>query len=690
MTRPLKDFIPIFIQKHNDWKIKLAQNWESIIGPLSAQVTLEKIDKDIAILGVYDSCWMQELYLLSPLLLKTINTTLDQPYIKQLRFKKAAHNQPQKKPQATVYTPKPVVLTYTEEHALQVVDDPSLRLVLKKFLIRCYQENINHEKKIVPYVMLTLLMCQTALKPNLHEYMWANYQQFAGNMTQAGKLYQELFAQKPSIYCYKGYIHYLDKMHKVKEIVSLAATINDTFKQDPDVQLILVNALKKDNQKLQAHKQLLQAYNTFPSHMHIVFETASMYIDKKELASALQVIDKLLNNVSSQPNFFIFHFMKAQLYVQLNQLENALDSVKKSLEMHNAFDQGWLMRATIEETLGNINNAIAGYSNFLKLSQQPNQQIAHHLMQLSLKQKTVQANQFSQETEQTGLEKATPLSQQHKYTQALDAIEAYLTQQPQNMKARLIKIQLLTDMRQFNRAITELQAWIYENPAEELWFEALHLLAQLGAELPHVIKTFESLHAQYPQNTWGLLYLTDLYLRTKNHKKAITLLEKSLQHVPDKNLRTKIFFQLGLLYFEQREYQKMQTVLEQGQMLGANFLPLMNLLAHHYATKGNDLPKAETLMRQILALNNTDPHLLDTHALILYKKKQYPQALTLLQRIQADVPHDATIMIHLALTYHKLGNTDAAHTALRKAQPMAKSAYEKNKIAKLTQQWALS
>ena len=147
MTRPLKDFIHLFVQNQHDWKVKLAQEWQSTLGPLSAQVTLEKIDNDTAVLGVYDSCWMQELYLLSPLLLKTINTTLDQPHIKQLRFKKAERKQPKKEPQKKVYTPKHVTLTRTEEHALDLVDDPSLRCVLKTFLIRCYQENTNHEKE---------------------------------------------------------------------------------------------------------------------------------------------------------------------------------------------------------------------------------------------------------------------------------------------------------------------------------------------------------------------------------------------------------------------------------------------------------------------------------------------------------------------------------------------------------------
>lgn len=478
-------------------------------------------------------------------------------------------------------------------------------------------------------------------------------------------------------------------MGKFKEIISLTSTINDTFKQDPDLQLILINALKKDNQKTAAIKQLIHAYDIFPFHTHIVFETASMYIEQKELTNALNVIDKLLNNVSSQSNFFIFHFMKAQLYVQLNQLDKALESVKKSLDMHDTFDQGWLMRATIEEELGQLNNAIAGYSNFLKLTQQPNQQVAHHLMQLSIKQKMLPANAPVVETNQSSLEKAMLLYQQKNYAHALDATEAHLTNHPHNIHARLMKIQLLSDMQQFNRAITQLQAWIYENPTQELWFETLHLLAQRGAELSHVIKTLESLHAKYPQNTWALLYLTDLYLRTNTQNKAITLLEKSVKSIQDKDLLTKILFQLGLLYFEKKEYRKMETTLEQGLRLNTNFLPLMNLLAHYYATKGHNMPHAEKLMTEILTHDKTNPHLLDTHAFILYKKKQYNEALALLQRLHADAPHDATIMLHLALTHHKLNNKPLADTTLRNAQAMAKSTYEKNKITQVTKKWAL-
>lgn len=133
----------------------------------------------------------------------------------------------------------------------------------------------------------------------------------------------------------------------------------------------------------------------------------------------------------------------------------------------------------------------------------------------------------------------------------------------------------------------------------------------------------------------------------------------------------------------------MEAALEQGLHLNTNFLPLMNLLAHHYATKGHNVPKAATLMAEILTHDKTNPHLLDTHALILYKQKQYADALALLQRLHADIPQDATIMLHLALTHDKLNNKPLAHTTLRNAQAMAKSTYEKNKIAQITKKWAL-
>ncbi len=141
-SKPLHALLSSIINQQNNWKFQLLQEWDAILGNLSSFVQLEKIEKDTLILGVSDSCWLQELYLLSPLLLKTINEKLADAPIKQLRFKlsgikkKRTHHHQPKKEIAAVR----IELAPPEKKALERIDDPELRRALEQFLIRCYRE----------------------------------------------------------------------------------------------------------------------------------------------------------------------------------------------------------------------------------------------------------------------------------------------------------------------------------------------------------------------------------------------------------------------------------------------------------------------------------------------------------------------------------------------------------------------
>jgi hypothetical protein len=138
----LKDILHTVINPEKNWKTDLLYKWNDIIGPLHNKVCIEKIYDNTLILGVFHSCWMQELYLLSPLLIKTINEKLDQPYIKEIRFKHIGLKK-QKKiniAPAVLKRKKDVVLTKEDERALAKISDPALQEALKAFRIRCYEE----------------------------------------------------------------------------------------------------------------------------------------------------------------------------------------------------------------------------------------------------------------------------------------------------------------------------------------------------------------------------------------------------------------------------------------------------------------------------------------------------------------------------------------------------------------------
>ena len=141
MAKQLKDFLPPLIQNNDTWQLKLLSNCDTIIGNLKNKVRLEKIQNDTLVLGVYDACWMQELYLLTPLLLTTINQNLDQPRIKHLRFKRSVAKKAQAKSAVKPQKVEPKIhLTPKQKAALEQIEDPQLARALHDFLIRCHKE----------------------------------------------------------------------------------------------------------------------------------------------------------------------------------------------------------------------------------------------------------------------------------------------------------------------------------------------------------------------------------------------------------------------------------------------------------------------------------------------------------------------------------------------------------------------
>jgi len=142
MAHHIKQLLSSILPKTTDWKRLLLESWPTIIGKLHSRVTIEQIHDDALVLGVQDSCWLQELYMLSPMLIKQINEKLDFSHIKKIRFKQVGRVIQKNSALLRVRTtmPKVVQLSGIEQEALKRITDPELKAVLASYLIRCYQE----------------------------------------------------------------------------------------------------------------------------------------------------------------------------------------------------------------------------------------------------------------------------------------------------------------------------------------------------------------------------------------------------------------------------------------------------------------------------------------------------------------------------------------------------------------------
>ena len=148
MIPQLKRVIHELLDPSKDWRFYLLTHWNAIMGSLAARVRLEKIElaqgQAILFLGVYESVWLQELHMLSAVLIRSINNKLGQPYIKQVRLSLVIKQQDRSKKYEktmTSYSVAKTVLTEKEQKALSTISNSDLQKTLHTFLLRCSENS---------------------------------------------------------------------------------------------------------------------------------------------------------------------------------------------------------------------------------------------------------------------------------------------------------------------------------------------------------------------------------------------------------------------------------------------------------------------------------------------------------------------------------------------------------------------
>ncbi len=147
----LERFLTQVPSDSTDWRMKIIMQWHELVGPIARYALVEKIDGDTLVIAVASSVWMQELYAMSPILLKRVNQLAGGCYVARVRFK---HQQPsplckqivnQQKINGRAYGVNLPVkqrgLTSGESVALKKVADRELSQALECFLMRCHQVN---------------------------------------------------------------------------------------------------------------------------------------------------------------------------------------------------------------------------------------------------------------------------------------------------------------------------------------------------------------------------------------------------------------------------------------------------------------------------------------------------------------------------------------------------------------------
>lgn len=124
----------------------------------------------------------------------------------------------------------------------------------------------------------------------------------------------------------------------------------------------------------------------------------------------------------------------------------------------------------------------------------------------------------------------------------------------------------------------------------------------------------------------GLMYVLNAvsYIQIKDYEKALNSLENGQTYIIDnKKLEAQFELYRAEAYYNLKNRDKAYASFEKVIELEPDNFMAMNNYAYYLSVQSEQLDKAEVLSGQVIKANPDNPTYLDTHAWVLFKKKEY-------------------------------------------------------------------
>jgi tetratricopeptide (TPR) repeat protein len=227
-------------------------------------------------------------------------------------------------------------------------------------------------------------------------------------------------------------------------------------------------------------------------------------------------------------------------------------------------------------------------------------------------------------------------------------------------------------------AIALLKSFLEANP-DNVEAQVLMGSAQRAAGArDQAAESFKLAIEKQPKNVAGYRALADLYASEKKYDQALAVIRSGLQIQPDNAiLRLAMAGALEQTHQYEAAISEYESILSKqpSSVIVAN--NLASLLSNHRNDKAS-FERAQTLAA---SLRGTPiPQFLDTLGWVSYRRDDYLNAVSLLEKAVAGLPDIPLVRYHLAMSYIAVGQIAKAAEQLRAANSLAPDPHLEAKI----------
>ncbi|MGM9813265.1 MAG: tetratricopeptide repeat protein [Muribaculaceae bacterium] len=178
------------------------------------------------------------------------------------------------------------------------------------------------------------------------------------------------------------------------------------------------------------------------------------------------------------------------------------------------------------------------------------------------------------------------------------------------------------------------------------------------------IKAGENAIKYNPDNVELYKYIAPAYYQLKEYDKSIAVYNKAMELIDsaDYESRSELLSGIADVYYMQKDTVKAFATYEQALEANPGNVMAMNNYAYFLSESGGDLDKAEKMSYRTISDSPESSTYLDTYAWILFKKKNYKEALVYIEKAinDPDAAASADVRSHYGDILFMNGEPDAA------------------------------
>ncbi len=431
----------------------------------------------------------------------------------------------------------------------------------------------------------------------------------------------------------------------------IADQTND-FKDDLEMQSIYIQALLTTQREKDACALLRELAIAHPENEQIALLFVMLHAQAKEYDEAFGAIDRFLSSSSPSRKHSHFYFLKAKLHLQRKEYEKALVATAQATKLYARHKKAWLMKALLEQQLGNNDQAIDGLRRYLSLKgddQIVERQLIDLLVAQGHHQEAIKIHQtHNDDSAEYYFEHALIESKAQEIKNAISDVELSLTRDPKLAAARLLAMQLYLSEKNIDAMLATLFSWIEADFAAHEAFEAVFIAQKSGVSADELINGLEKIAKTLPKHKNIRATLLDLYLMQKNYAKIFDLSLELTSLTHDQLLLSRLWYLCGYCAFRKKEYSTATDYLKKACACTQIYAPALNLQAYLNVLTNKDLAHAHKYSKLLIKHFPENPAFLDTYGCVLARLGKKEQAQKIFMNALSRAPHDPIIKKHLA------------------------------------------